>query len=147
MKGRVQSAKNARSLDVTAWEWLAKLISQLGRDGMSSDESEPENGAAHGRIDYVVKKIPWRKDITKELAIIDGERMKDKDIYSKQGSKPVPRLRTQNAPTSSRLAPAGLPSSFFDAAWYASLNEAARRDLHVAARDFHWIDITTECSV
>ncbi|KAI6125358.1 hypothetical protein EDD16DRAFT_1454982, partial [Pisolithus croceorrhizus] len=64
--------------DLHSWQWLQRLIKSLGEHGMSSEESSVENG-----IENVlrVKKMEWRKNIDKELEIIDLQRILDKDIF------------------------------------------------------------------
>ncbi|KAI5996701.1 hypothetical protein EDD15DRAFT_2123052, partial [Pisolithus albus] len=64
--------------DLRSWKWLQRLINTLGEHGMSSEESSVENG-----IENVlrVKKLEWRKNIDKELEIVDLQRILDKDIF------------------------------------------------------------------
>ncbi len=45
--------------DIALWRWLQLLLQRLGKDGMSSEESEVEEGSARGV--YYVKKLPWRR--------------------------------------------------------------------------------------
>ncbi|KAI5992126.1 hypothetical protein EDD15DRAFT_2124318, partial [Pisolithus albus] len=64
--------------DLRSWQWLQRLINSLGEHGMSSEESSVENG-----IENVlrVKRMEWRRNIDKELDIIDLQRILDKDIF------------------------------------------------------------------
>ncbi|KAI5996399.1 hypothetical protein EDD15DRAFT_2131072, partial [Pisolithus albus] len=64
--------------DLRSWQWLQHLINSLGEHGMSSEESSVENG-----IENVlqVKRMEWRRNIDKELDIIDLQRILDKDIF------------------------------------------------------------------
>ena len=95
--------------------------------------------------------IPDMVDMSGELLLTYESLLKDLYTLSKSADFAKCRPHTTRSfykrATFTGVAPVGLPSSFFNAAWYASLNEAARRDLHVAAREFQWIDITTERSV
>ncbi|KAF8580840.1 hypothetical protein K439DRAFT_1355901, partial [Ramaria rubella] len=61
--------RNVKS-NVVIWEWLQRLVQLLGMEGMSSEESGKE-----GDLEDVlqVKTIPWRRDLEKELAIIDRQ--------------------------------------------------------------------------
>ncbi|KAH7917377.1 hypothetical protein BV22DRAFT_979951, partial [Leucogyrophana mollusca] len=64
--------------DAMVWEWLKDIVERLGEDGMSSEESSVED-----EVDVVLrtKIMPWRRDISRELAIIDKQRLLDNDIY------------------------------------------------------------------
>ncbi|KAF8221025.1 hypothetical protein L208DRAFT_1330472, partial [Tricholoma matsutake] len=76
--------------DISAWQWMERLLRHLGKDGMSSDESDIE-----GELDttvFCVKMMPWRHNIDKELDIIDKQWVKDKDLFSPRGSKPGQRI-------------------------------------------------------
>ena len=83
--------------DLAIWEWLQELVCSLGVDGMSSDESEDDDDT---EILYRVKSMPWRRDIRKELDIIDAIRVKEKGMFSRQGSKPAKRIRVDEPPVS-----------------------------------------------
>ncbi|KAI5980351.1 hypothetical protein EDC04DRAFT_2618875 [Pisolithus marmoratus] len=67
--------------DLRSWKWLQRLINTLGEHGMSSEESSVENG-----IENVlrVKNLEWRKNINKELEIVDLQQVIDKDIFCSQ---------------------------------------------------------------
>jgi hypothetical protein len=58
------------------------VIETLGRDGMSSDESEVEDESSYPKfwIEYMTKRMPWRKDILSELQILDEEQWQDREI-------------------------------------------------------------------
>ena len=135
--------------DEPAWTWLMEVLDTLGPDGMSSDKSEGEADEDHSdeavlnrtAFTFRVKRMPWRRDITKELEIIDAERLKDRAVYRRQGSKPAQRRRNPDAPLSSREAPAGLPQAFYDESWIAKLSKDKRRDLAVSDRKFYWFNV------
>jgi len=65
--------------DLLSWKWLQRLIKTLGEDGMSSEESSVENSVTNV---LRVKNMDWRRNIEKELEIIDLQRVIDKDIFS-----------------------------------------------------------------
>ena len=54
--------------DLPSWKWLQHLIKTLGEDGMSSEESSVENSVMNV---LWVKNMNWRRNIEKELEIID----------------------------------------------------------------------------
>jgi hypothetical protein len=66
------------------------MIVHLDKDGMSLNESENEEKEPKSfRVEFKVKNIPWRKDIMKELAIVNVKRITDRDVYHLQGLKPA----------------------------------------------------------
>lgn len=147
---RAKTGDNAP--DAAAWVWMKEMIENLGYEGMSSDESEVEQEEgevedeeallSRANFAYRVKRMPWRKDITNELDIIDSERLKDRGTYRRQGSKPVPRRRDPNAPSTSRQAVPGLPIAFYNDTWYAKLSEDRKNELFVSDRKFNWFNVT-----
>ncbi|KAF8583153.1 hypothetical protein K439DRAFT_1283732, partial [Ramaria rubella] len=60
------------------WRAIQKLLFLLGVDGMSSEESATENDI---ETVYRVKILTWRRDIEKELRIINHKRMLDSEIF------------------------------------------------------------------
>jgi hypothetical protein len=140
---RVNRARHDESPDLGAWEWLKTVIETLGRDGMSSDESEVEDESSYPkfRIEYMTKRMPWRKDISSELQILDEERWRDREIVRRRGAKPAPRLRTRNAPKTTRLPPSNLPRAFYNDRWYARLTREEKRDLTTSTTKFEWMTV------
>ena len=128
-----------------AWRWLQNVVETLGRDGTSSDESEGEPEDP-GRV-FTTKKMTWRRNMTKELTILDKERFQDKFIFRQKGSKPTPRIRRADGPETVRSAPHGLPRQFYDDDWYDALPMEAKRKLECftsTTQDFVWLDIVAE---
>ncbi|KAF8120035.1 hypothetical protein EV363DRAFT_1084675, partial [Boletus edulis] len=64
--------------DLPVWQWLQSLIRLLGEHGMSSEESSVENGVENV---LHVKKMDWRRNIDRELDIIDLQRLVDEDLF------------------------------------------------------------------
>ncbi|KAI6097311.1 hypothetical protein EDD16DRAFT_1719307 [Pisolithus croceorrhizus] len=124
--------------DLRSWQWLQRLIKSLGEHGMSSEESSVENG-----IENVlrVKKMEWRKNIDKELEIIDLQRILDKDIFCSQGAKPLPRKRAPDNPTSSRAPVTALPAALYNEEWISQLTERQRESLKISKEPFPWMKI------
>src|ERR1700726_615300 len=76
--------------DLEAWRWLGQLLEHLRADGMSSDESSVEGLETV----YRVKIFIWRRrEVDQYMDIIDRQRLVDADIWARQGSKPMKRLR------------------------------------------------------
>ena len=126
--------------DLTAWEWLQRLVKMLGEHGMSSEESAGEN-----EVEPVlyIKRLEWRRCIDRELDIIDAERMLDSDIFSPRGAKPVKRIRAPGNPVGSRDAVNGLPVDFYDAAWFGDLTQRQIEALNLSKDNFVWMQIMT----
>ena len=57
--------------DAVAWQFLSNVITTLGSDGMSSEDSEGEDTEPI----FCTHILPWRRDIVKELNIIDQQRL------------------------------------------------------------------------
>ncbi|KAI6116548.1 hypothetical protein EDD17DRAFT_1443094, partial [Pisolithus thermaeus] len=63
--------------DLVAWQFLSSIITTLGGDGMSSEDSDGEGTETV----YVTCSLPWRRDIIKELNLIDQQRLQDSSIF------------------------------------------------------------------
>ena len=100
--------------DLPSWKWLQCLIKTLGEDGMSSEESSVENSVMNI---LRVKNMDWWRNIEKELEIIDLQQVIDKDIFSPQGSRPLPRKHAPDNPVTSRDLVMGLPKALYDSLW------------------------------
>lgn len=100
-----------------AWTSIAACIDKLGAAGMSSDDSDGEDGRT-------VRKMPWRsKKITTILKIVDKDALRTTDGR---------RQRRSTARKTRRNAPPGLPKNFYDDDWIASLREHERLELGCA---------------
>jgi hypothetical protein len=107
------------------WKWLHEMLCTLGHDGMSSDESDAGDSVDDG---YKVKVLSWRRNIDKELEIIDSARKDESSRFAKQGSKPVKRVRGEDCPISTREPVGGLPKAFYDKKW---LSQDRHRELRL----------------
>ncbi|OBZ69945.1 hypothetical protein A0H81_10365 [Grifola frondosa] len=138
--GSVLTAKKKEEADdVYIWEWLSSVLELLGEDGMSSEESGIEDIV---NTVYRVKIMVWRRDIDRELQIIDRQRMIGTQAFSAQGSKPVPRIRSKTNPISDRAPVRGLPRAFYDDEWFQQQDEDYRSvTLTVSKEKFRWLDI------
>jgi hypothetical protein len=114
------------------------MLENLGPDGMSSEESSTEG------VDtvYRVKPLPWRRDITHYMDIIDNQRHRDADIFPPQGTKPTKRVRGTANPSSTRAPVRELPQSFYDEGWLRGLNQHRREALNISKAKFEWYKLT-----
>jgi hypothetical protein len=125
--------------DVPIWRWLEQVLQHLTVDGMSSEESTSETEI---ETVYRVKILEWRRDIEKELRIIDQERLLDAEIFAPQGAKPVKRLRGTGNPVSIRPPVQELPRAFYDEGWYSKTTAEYRElTLAVSREQFQWLTI------
>jgi hypothetical protein len=129
--------KENNAEDIAVWEWLLGLLDWLGDDGMSSEESETDMQT--GLEVYHTKKMPWRRDVRREMGMIDGQRMKDKQVFSKRGAKPVVRIQNGTKGDTRRPAPAGLPKSFYQKEWLKAQSSADRRRLNISGEKIQWM--------
>ena len=119
--------------DTLAWRFLNNVITTLGSDGMNSEDSEGEDTEPI----FCTHILPWRRDIVKELNIIDQQRLRDSDIFSPRGAKSVKRIRSDNFSKSERKVVKGLPRPFYDQSWLAQ-NKGMSSDV-----PFRWMSVYT----
>ncbi|KAI5986290.1 hypothetical protein EDC04DRAFT_2999462 [Pisolithus marmoratus] len=124
--------------DLPSWQWLGRLIKTLGEHGMSSEESAVENGVENV---LRVKTMSWRRNIDRELEIVDLQRTVDIDIFSPQGSRPLHRIRATENPTTKRDAVKGLPLALYDGAWIAGLTERQKESLEISTAPLPWMKV------
>lgn len=105
---------------------------------MSSEESSVENGITNV---LRVKNLEWRRNIEKELEIIDLQRVLDKDIFHPQGSIPIPRKRAFDNPKSTRDPVRGLPTALYDDVWISQLTSRQKESLGISNERFPWMKV------
>ena len=115
--------------DAVAWQFLSNVITTLCSDGMSSEDSEGKDTEPI----FCTHILPCRRDIVKELNIIDQQRLRDSDIFSPRGAKAVKCIRSDNFSKSDQKAIKGLPCPFYDQNWLAQ-NKGMCSDV-----PFHWM--------
>jgi len=125
--------------DVEIWGWLLGLLERLGEDGMSSEESDIDMQT--GMEVYYTRRMPWRRGVNREMKLIDDQRFKDKQVYTRKGTKPATRVRNGAKGDTRRFTPKGLPKSFYDKEWLTAQRKTDRRDLHISEEKFNWMVI------
>ena len=101
---------------------------------MSSEDSEVED-----QLEVVLRvhAMPWRREMGNELEYIDSQRIMDREIFGRQGMRPMKRIRGQGR-VSTRKSVEGLPSTLYNPAWLNSdLARGVR--LKVARTPFAWM--------
>jgi len=109
---------------------MFSLVDTLGVDGMSSDESEVDEG---GQRAYRVKRRIWRsKALEKYLRRIDKDYNRTNAYGNGRAGKP-PRVRKRPAYNDSAAeAIRGLPANFYDPNWLRKLGSWEKQDLETA---------------
>ena len=127
--------------DAKQWRRILQTLKSYGPDGMSSDDSDVEG------LDEVfrVNTLYWRRaEATAYMDILDNERKaRNQSVYSKSGSKPARRIRSENPKVSDRWAVTGLPIALYNRTWFDGLKTMERRALQVDSTPLKWITLTT----
>lgn len=106
---------------------------------MSSDESGTEEGV---ETVYCIKIMTWRREIEKELGIIDRKQMVDRDIFAPQGAKPVKRICGTGNPVSHRGPISKLPHALYNQDWLESqVDDYLKVTLCTSEEQFRWLNI------
>lgn len=118
-------------------EFWVNLVEQLGKDGMSSEDSDPQED---GRS-YRVKNMPWRRhEITNYMEYIDSRRNMP-GFRSNSGNSPIKRRRDEFYKESDREPCVGLPKVLYDADWLGGVDENNMIMLGVSDEPFTWLSI------
>ena len=124
------------------WQWLSSMVEKLGKDGMSSEESDTDTHGSSIEPVCRTRVMKWRRKIESELQVIDDQRYLDDNIFAHGGSKPVMRiLGFQNKPSARPPVP-GLPCSFYDDEWLQQqMVHYVKRTLKILNEKFKWIHV------
>ena len=106
--------EEAEQDNTSIWKGLADIMRELGPDGTSSDESRMEDGIEEV---YYTKVMPWRRELERELRIINEQQLVDTDLFAPRGSKLGKRIRGSGNPRSSCPALASLLQPFYNEQW------------------------------
>ncbi|TFK72421.1 hypothetical protein BDN72DRAFT_855453 [Pluteus cervinus] len=96
------------------WNMILTVLEDLGERGMSSDESELEEGSL--TQSFRAKKLPWRRNLDDILALVDDTRRLQGNGYKNQGCLPVDRTRDGELVTLDRNV-CELPLNLYDEVW------------------------------
>ncbi|KAG6372665.1 hypothetical protein JVT61DRAFT_7421 [Boletus reticuloceps] len=110
--------------DTCAWRFLYSVVRTLGSDGMSSDES----GEDDMEPIFFTSLMPWRRDMAKELRIIDTTRSP-----TTKGVKAAKCIKSTNV--MSRTPVKGLPTQFYEPVWLAQNQKMATEEF------FEWLEL------
>lgn len=136
-----KSSEGGNKDDLALWQWLLQMLENLGKEGMSSDESVVEEGGAPA---YRVKRMPWRRlDADKNLLLIDKQRFSGNGMISKKGNKPAIRITTGDPGDSRRSAPPGRFRAIYNEAWLGKLHPVDLDNLKVSEEKFVWHEYYT----
>ena len=116
------------------------MLQMLGQNGMSSEESEIEEET---ETLLRVKRLPWRRNISRELDYVDTHRVCDPNSFGKQGSKPLRRRRGDENLISTCAPVRGLPAAFYNRQW---LEQECSIEVQRSVSDvpFKWMNLVFE---
>lgn len=138
----IDCKEQEEAADTNNWKWLRSVLEELGEDGMSSEESDNDGDI---EIVYRPKIMEWRRNMDKELKILDDENRRLAKTRSQRGAKLVPRRRSAGNKLSSRDPVCGLPVCFYKESWLAKQTDAyVERTLNLSQKKFRWRDLLVE---
>ncbi|KAH7908028.1 hypothetical protein BJ138DRAFT_974978, partial [Hygrophoropsis aurantiaca] len=112
--------------------FVASMVEQLGRDGMSSDESD--HGSRGSEAVYVISSKEWRSNaVTDWLRTLDALHIRLRYNGTWQASQGAwPHCRTPSLrKISSKREVKALPRDFYSSNWLKSRTKFRRNELHV----------------
>lgn len=112
----IKLMENRGNPNVWAWKWTLEVLTALTYEGMSSDETDPE----HPISVRIVKKLPWRRDVTALMEHLDIQKETNSSLYDPRGAKAVKRKRGDAREDSSRKPVNNLPYVLYSPRWLAS---------------------------
>ena len=122
--------------DVKSWKWLQSVMTELGEEGMSSEDSDTD-----GQIEAIYRPriMYWRRNIDEELQVIDQEHRRLGMTQSRRGAKLAPRRRFVGNQRSKRDPVKGLPLCLYSEEWISTKsNKYVERTLKPSVRGFKW---------
>ena len=122
--------------DVAVWRFLEKVLDLLGPDGMSSEDTCDD---LHETV-FRVKVLEWRRPMDDHMEIIDNQRVLDRELFSRQGSRPGKRLRDGTL-KSTRDPVRRLPRQLYNPDWLKAQNAHQVHTLAVSSEKFDWIRV------
>lgn len=135
----IQLRADDEESDVAIWKWLRELLTNLGSDGMSSDDSDVDD--ERYRNIYRVTFVTWRRhEIAGYMEYIDMQRYEGDHDFSEQGADPRPRVRGPQGMSSGRKPPKRLPRSLYDDDWFEENHR--KMSVKVLREQFQWLRFT-----
>lgn len=123
---------------VQTWSWMEQLLAHLKEAGMSSEESDTEAGVSIKRV----RRVPWRRDVSKIMEYIEKAGDKYRSVsHSTRGAKPVKRIRNPDATISDRAAPKKLPRVLYNQRFIERVGERTFKYKYMPRDGFEWLDI------
>ncbi len=109
------------------WDFLHHIVTTLGLNGMSSDESEKDGDRT---VDYFICKQDWcHPYLTCLLEFVDEDRNVTNAYGNKQAGNPLRNQIRIGGKLSTRAALAGLPKNWYEEDWLANLTPRQLYDL------------------
>ena len=109
---------------------------ELGPDGTSSDECGLEDGIKEV---YYTKVMLWRRELERELRIIDEQWLVDTDLFTPRGLKPGKRIQGSGNLRISCPALASLLQLFYNEQWLDT--QPSKLHMQVSMENFKWYNI------
>ncbi|KAH9478871.1 hypothetical protein JR316_0009333 [Psilocybe cubensis] len=107
-----ESEKRGDTAMFNLWSRLLSLLEALEEDGMSSEDSEANDGDTV----YHVRQMSYRRNVDRHMELIDTETKRYRRNVSTQGSNKSRRIRGEDLP-SLRKPFIGKPRSLYGPAW------------------------------
>ncbi|KZT05415.1 uncharacterized protein LAESUDRAFT_760288 [Laetiporus sulphureus 93-53] len=123
---RAQVVNTNKRSSPTLWSAVEDVLEKLEVAGMSSDHTDEEASSRHKVVHRA--RLLWRhEDIDALLSAIDSYQTMSGALQSR-GNRALPRIQelSSKSPKSSRLCVRGLPKSYYDPQWLASLTKVER---------------------
>jgi hypothetical protein len=113
--------------DIGLWRWLHTMLMTYGADGMSSDKTvcDPDTK----KRTYKTRSVPWRRNIDKELEILQKTRVRDGFSPKGRTKADCLRLLFNKWPPTTRLAQRKLPEVYYDEDYIRGLNNFEHANL------------------
>ncbi|KAK0442448.1 hypothetical protein EV421DRAFT_1950745 [Armillaria borealis] len=126
--------------DLKYWKFLKKVLTQLGTDGMSQEESGCQIVEGRPMQVFIVKLCEWRApQIPKYLELID-KTAKDMAGRRSRMTTRVPSTEIDN----STDAPPNLPRSMYNAEWLKKLSRSRVEALQVSEEVFELLSVAIQ---
>jgi hypothetical protein len=143
IKETIGCKEQEKAPDVDNWQWLKAVIENLGEDGISSEDSDADEGDLE--ITYRPTIMLWRRNVEHEMMIIDDEYRRIARTESRRGAKPCRRIRDGRNAVSVRDPVRELPASFYNETWLVrQTDKYIARELKPARTKFIWKKLQVE---